>query len=415
MGTYPSFAFSPGDNAVIIWAAGKLHYVPLTSNTEDEKVSAGRPITIPFIAHIEKRIAETRHVETDVLQLGLQDQQRIFAFTELRANENGSQVVFQASGSTYVYSTTESSLCQLQKVPVLHQDAPYFSPSFVPGAEDLIIHARWSDRSFTTFELADMASGQSYELTGLPLGRYYSPIFGEVSGETRKFAFIKTAGDRRTGNIVATAGAGLYVAQAVMPSIANPSTVVVQNIHFISENPGLSPPAHTKLRFVEKDAKILLQQPQRVDLIDVASGPDLFGDYSEKNLANGRVSSELVASLTSGIVDAAAIDYHHVYIAANISPNDPIWAKPGNSTTSLVRLSENGGHDVVWSGDGKKLLWLSGKCFRVESQAVTSLNHAFRTLPLLVEQVRPGVVRRRNRQRPNQLWHLLFQRPSRNT
>ena len=194
MGTYPSFAFSPDDNAVIIWAAGQIYHVPLTANLLGEKVLGSKPAPITFIAHVEKRVAVTRRVETDVLHLGLQDKQRIYAFTELRANEVGTQVVFQASGATYVYSLHKSVLEPLRKVPVLRQGASYFSPSFVPWSNELIIHARWSDRSFTTFELANLTSGEAYELVGLSLGRYYSPVLGENSKKP-KLAFIKTAGD----------------------------------------------------------------------------------------------------------------------------------------------------------------------------------------------------------------------------
>ncbi|KAK0458560.1 uncharacterized protein EV420DRAFT_364695 [Desarmillaria tabescens] len=34
--------------------------------------------------------------------------------------------------------------------------------------------------------------------------------------------------------------------------------------------------------------------------------------------------------------------------------------KPGNATDGLVRLSLDGGHDVTWSEDGKKIFWFLG-------------------------------------------------------
>ena len=60
MGTYPSFSFTPEDDAVIIWAAGQIYYVPLSKHAQGEHVVAGEPQAIPFTAHIEKRLAETR-------------------------------------------------------------------------------------------------------------------------------------------------------------------------------------------------------------------------------------------------------------------------------------------------------------------------------------------------------------------
>ena len=44
------------------------------------------------------------------------------------------------------------------------------------------------------------------------------------------------------------------------------------------------------------------------------------------------------------------------------APATMIWSKPGNSDAppNLVRLSEEGGHDVSFSGDGSYVFWLYG-------------------------------------------------------
>lgn len=69
MGTYPSFAFSPKDDAVIIWAAGQIWHVPLSTNGQGERVSGDAPRPIKFHAQVEKRIAETRADDTNILGL----------------------------------------------------------------------------------------------------------------------------------------------------------------------------------------------------------------------------------------------------------------------------------------------------------------------------------------------------------
>ena len=167
MGTYPSFSFTPDDNAIIIWAAGKIWNVPLSTNTLGEKVLGGEPQIIPFTAHIEKSLAETRSSETDILSLESDETQRLHAFVELTINANGTRVAFQGAGVSYYLDfdpTTSSTRVSPQKVPVLFPSQPYYSPSFVPGNSNFLIHARWSDTSFTTFELADLYSGNSYEI-----------------------------------------------------------------------------------------------------------------------------------------------------------------------------------------------------------------------------------------------------------
>ena len=143
---------------------------------------------------------------------------RVYAFYELRADEAGKKVVFQGAGATYVQEVGEDA-GPAREVPKLHASAPYFSPSFVPGTSDLVIHSRWSDVNFTTFELANLTSGVAYELTGLPLGRYYAPVLCSCSGANRQIAFLKTSGDYLTGDVVATAGAGLYIGELTLPSM----------------------------------------------------------------------------------------------------------------------------------------------------------------------------------------------------
>ncbi|KAF7790973.1 hypothetical protein EIP86_001932 [Pleurotus ostreatoroseus] len=361
MGTYPSFAFTPHDDAVVIWAAGRIFHVPLRKNAAGERISAGQPTPIPFTARVEKRLAATLDSETDILHLETRDKQRVHAFAELRTNEDGSKVTFQAAGVTYVYSVGKGR-GHLEAVPVLHSDAPYYSPSFVPGADDLVIHARWSDVNFTTFELANLLSEKAYELTGLPPGRYYSPVLCECPGLNRRIAFIKTGGDYLTGNIVATAGAGLYVGDLTLPSASSKSrTISVKNVKFITEAASWDNPAKTKIRFLEKASKILVQQTSSATIIDLASGPDEYGEYIFEDVAYGKMSSELAVAPGQGkSVNAAIVDFFHVYFVPNVSPEDEIWSKPGSATKNLTRLSLDGGHDIIWSADGKRLSWFLG-------------------------------------------------------
>ncbi|CAL1703396.1 unnamed protein product [Somion occarium] len=368
MGTYPSFAFTPDDSAVIIWAAGQIYHVPLTINGQGEKIGSGSPKPIKFVAHIEKRLAKTVTGYTDVLGVETADTQRVYAFTDLRVNEDGSKAVFQGAGATYVHSLGHKKASKAEKVPTLYPNAPYYSPSFVYGTNDLVIHARWSDTQFTTFELANLTSGAVYELEGLPLGRYYSPVLCECKGSERLIAFIKTPGDYITGDIVATAGAGLYLGSLTLPSLKSPfnlKKIRINDVRFIASSPSADDPSKTKIRFLEKNQKILVQQSQDAYVIDLAARPNEHGIFPEIPVSNGRMSTELVVATGDGSVDAksvdvAFVDFFHVYFAPGVNANDSVWSKPGNATENLTRLSLDGGHDIVWSGDGKTLLWFLG-------------------------------------------------------
>lgn len=365
MGTYPSFAFTPNDDAIVIWAAGQIYHVPLKINANGEKISSGTPSPIRFKAHVEKRIAETVTTEVNLLPLETAATQRVHAFLELRVNEAGSKATFQAAGVTYVHDVAKEQVSRPREVPRLHLTAPYFSPSFVPGSDHLIVHARWSDVNYTTFELANLEFELAVEITGLPLGRYHSLVVSGGQTTRRKVAFIKTSGDYITGDFIATAGAGLYIGEIELPSNSaqqwNVRSVPIERIQFISGNPNGYDHSKTKVRFLDGSSKILFQQSQEAIVYDIDSGPNKFGDYNETLIASGAMSTELSVSLTDeGRVDVGFVDFFHVYFAPGVDASEDVWSKPGRATKNLARLSLDGGHDVIWSGDGKRLFWFLG-------------------------------------------------------
>nr|VWO98440.1 Cytochrome P450 monooxygenase AKT7 (EC (AK-toxin biosynthesis protein 7) [Ganoderma boninense] len=361
MGTYPSFAFTPKDDAIIIWAAGKIYHVPLGVNKNGERVSAGEPQVIPFQAHVEKRIAETRSSKTDLKSVETAETQRVYAFHELRVDEAGDYAVFQAAGATYVQKVEGSGKHRAEPVPVRDRKAPYYSPSFVPGAPHLVLHARWSDVEFTTLELANLTSGTAHILTGLPFGRYYSPILCACSGSKRQIAFLRTGGDYLTGDVVATAGAGLYIGELTLPSGFH-DRVAIKNLKFVPSEIDTDDVLTTQLRFLDKNKKLLVSSLRRAFVIDLAGGPDKDGAYKHETLAKGRMSAELAVPPPSKSKKSAVaiVDFHHVYYAPAVAADDAVWSKPANATKGLQRLSVDGGHSITWSADGSKLFWFLG-------------------------------------------------------
>lgn len=394
MGTYPSFAFSPQDDAVIIWAAGQIYRVPLAINKRGERVAGSAPHPIPFTAHIEKRLAETlRGGNLNLVELETAPTQRARAFKELQVDETGGIAVFQAAGTTYLTNVGEKNTTQ--RVPVLHPDQPYYSPSFVHGAPDLILHARWSDTHFTTFEISNVASKQVYELEGLPMGRYYSPILCECESADRQIAFIKSGGDLLTGDSLATAKPGLYIGSLTLPSSAakHGTAIPIRNVTFVRS--AIAPEDRLSMRFLEGNKKLLVHQSSTSFIIDIAGGPDRHGNYAHQTLARGEMSTELGTSVARmsdgsfGVEHVAFVDFFHIYLVpgSSVKEREAVWSKPANATKGLARLSV----------DGKKLFWFSGKpsspCFAGTSSYQFSQDPNFIRLrsPGLVDALRRSV------------------------
>jgi hypothetical protein len=334
MGTYPSFAFDPSDEAIIIWAAGQIYHIPLSTNALGERVSGGTPQPVGFRAHIELKVAETMKSTTDVRELE-EGEQRLHAFTQLALDETGQKAVFQAAGVTY--TQTVGSKAPAQRVPVAHPGAAYYSPSFVGGDSQLIIHGRWSDTYFSSFEIADVSTGNVYELTGLPMGRYFSPVVSGGEGTIRTIAFVKTGGDLLTGDVVATAHTGLWIGEITLPTDDTTSpAIAVTNPRKIGTTISSSDSA-LKLNFVSP-SKLLVHQSDRAFAVDLSIGADEWGRYAEENLANGHSTDELVFSNSKQ--GAAIVDFQQVYYAPNVNSSTDLWSKPGKAPggTGKIKL-----------------------------------------------------------------------------
>ncbi|KAG8928328.1 hypothetical protein FRC00_001793 [Tulasnella sp. 408] len=380
MGTYPSFAFTPADDAIVIWAAGSLWRVPLAVNKDGERIGNGEPAKILFKATIEKRIAETRISETDLLKEESRDVQRIRVFKELAVDETGSNAVFRAGGKTVhrSFATEDASTHKTGEklVPVVLQNATYYSPSFVPHMPNLVIHVRWSDIFLSTFEIADLSRGMAFEVSsGLPLGRYDSPVICECEGLNRHIAFIRRGGDYMTGHVMATANPGIYIGTLTLPSpfgmpTATERTFSIKDIRRVSR---MTP---KRIKFVDGASKLLAHTTRTASVIDISGEPDENGDYPAETLAEGKMSTEfavtprMLNSVKSSahmrtapakVGHAAFVDFFQIYVADGTAVDKPLWSKPGlNATRGLARVSLDGGHDLTWSGDGSTLFWFLG-------------------------------------------------------
>ncbi|KIJ44168.1 hypothetical protein M422DRAFT_67773 [Sphaerobolus stellatus SS14] len=372
MGTYPTFAFTPNDDAVIIWAAGKIWSIPLTKDSRGEKVLAGEPKIVPFKAKIEKRLAETWRPSTDLRQVELAEKQRVHAFKELSADSAGKHVVFQAAGVTFVQEVDSSS--NAIRVPVLDPTATYYSPSFIPNTSQSVVHAKWSETNFTSLELADLETKTVYPITGLPIGRYILPTVSGGGSLNRKLAFVRLGGDLLTGDILETRGTGIYVGDISLPQSDaenDSSSIAIQNVQQIPSDVALWDVASLRLRFTRGSDVLLVQQHGRDFVIDLASGPNEFGQFAQEILVTAKTASEVAISPVlssdpfknsqSAVQHVAFVDFLQVFhVSGNNLDGKPLRSKPGDSTPGVQKVSLDGGHDLAWSGDGKRLFWFLG-------------------------------------------------------
>jgi hypothetical protein len=293
MGTYPSFAFTPDDSSIIIWASGQIWHVPIIANILGERTRSDTdvPEPIKFVAKIEARIAETRTATTEVVKHETRDGMRVRALQDIQVNKGGDRVVFTAAGKNYVQDIGKDSRAA-RALPALQPDAAYFSPSFVPNAEHFIVHARWSNVNFTSFELALLPGDRAYPLEGLPLGRFSLPTVCECSGRRRTLVFIKTAGDWLTGDTIASAKPGLWRAEFDLPdeNLKNGQQIKLHDVRFVTDQ--VKGEYTNEIRFIGgSNRELLVQTPREAYVLDLSTSSDvLTGSYPVTALAKGKTS-----------------------------------------------------------------------------------------------------------------------------
>jgi hypothetical protein len=374
MGAYPNYGFTADDTDIVIWSQGHIWRVPLIFNNLHERVAASNPIMLPFEASINVALGPTRYSETDVRQVELKDEGRVHVLRGVRSDEHGENVIFEAAGDTHILdvSTQRTTL-----VPKRSHNDSYYHPSFVNSNPSRVLHAKWNDHSLTTFEIVDVASGNT-AVVDVPRGRYLSPVINHGH-----IAFIRTGADMMLGGTEETAGEGIWLGDIDTAPICS------SNFGGYFENDNVKLPV-TNLRRIDRrasqDIRLEFTTLSGKTYLLVQAGDSVSMYRTDKlkldvrtNLVKGKTSTEMavarpIESHNQKSFEIVAFrDFQNVWLGSidNHQEGTPtIWSKPHDVYTpsSLVRLSPQGGHDVVFSGDGKMVFWAFGLVSRSDIQ-----------------------------------------------
>lgn len=357
MGPYPGYGWSANDTAIIIWAQGRIWNIPVAFNFLGERVaaSAAAPKMLAFEAQIDLVLGETRYNEISIHDAELSESVEVRSFRGLRSDNSGTRVVFEAAGDNIHFDLDSRSLTAVSKAA---DEESCYGPSFITGS-DWILQACWDDRNLTRFVLSDLYDKASVRvIEGLPRGRYISPV---SNGE--HICFVRTGKDYMFGDIEETYGEGVWIGRIDLPRLEigfdRASIFDLQHVESLKSS------FESKLDLVTIDGEtaLLVQNPDSVVQYNIQTG-------HQRQIAIGKTAVEMTAALTrDDSISLAFRDFQHVWFcpALSLSTNAgatsrKVWSKPGDDHTprNLIRLSEDGGHDVTISGNGEKLFWLHG-------------------------------------------------------
>ena len=345
---YPGYAWLPDGSAIVIWAGGKLHRVP---------VDGGAVTGIPFRVDASIRYHEPLRSKRDPAPAMLDV--RLVRWPVF--SPDGNSLVFTALGHLYWMALPDGAPRR-----VTDQSALEFAPSFSPDGRRLA-YTSWSDREGGALHVADWrrngpGSIQTVHRSGsqlvnpefsadgnrlLVVAGSGASLRGEDLGSEQRhdILLIDPRGRSEPAFVVSTANRGAQ-RRITRPSFSADGKRIW---YFDDEGGGgergARTPPKTALKSVQldgTDARIHLQF---------------------------RYAQEAIVSPDESLV--AFTEEHNAYVVAMPAAGMTVDFDPNAATLAFRRLTEDGGEWVRWSRDGSTLSYGFGN--RVSRVAAAGL------------------------------------------
>lgn len=319
-GVYPSFAWMPDGESIVVWAKGKIRRIVVSSG--DEHV-------IPFHIKDTRTITKSLRFPIEVAP----DEFDVKMLRWVQTSPKGNQVVFQALGHIYVRELPDGKPRRLT-----NQTKDFeFYPSFSNDGR-YIAYTTWNDETFGAIRVAsvDEADGENWKVTSEP-GHYINPSFSP-NGEI--IVFEKKMG----GGLLSplwSRDPGVYTVPA---RGGEPERISKTGSH--PQFAGNGERIFLRKSNSEKDADNL--QLVSIDL----SGHRERIHYTSQWATDYRVSPDGKW--------IAFIERFNVYLAPFVQTGRAIEIGPKFQGLPVKRISEQAGDWIHFSGDSEKLHWTLG-------------------------------------------------------
>lgn len=335
-GTYPSFAFTPDDKNIVIWAKGKILRID---------VSTGIATEVPFTVKSTLELAETVRFKQEV-----SNKEEPFKFTTKVAltpssSNDNSVIAYSSVGRTYVKRGNEPA-----KALEISENSLAFSTSVSPDGH-YVIHSLWNDHNLSTIQVTSLDNNNKVYSIPLEKGRYSFPSF---SPDGSKIVYTRLPGDGQSG-VLYSRNPGIYIISV---------TKRANGLEF--GEPTLVTSDGDKAIFTSNGESLLVQD---------GGYPLTVSEYSIKKadfgkslgvLASGLYCTDISVSPDKSKV--AFIEFRHLYLqnlkyteneAMNISARADLSTK--SSSTQILHLE--GGYHLTWSSDSQFIRWGWGPTF----------------------------------------------------
>lgn len=319
-GVYPTFAWTPDAQSIVIWAKGKIRRIT---------VDSGDAEVLDFHIQDERKITQSLRFPIEVAP----DEFDVKMLRNVVVSPDGSQVAFQALGYLYLRDLPDGEPRRLTQ----QQEHFEFMPSFSRDGRYLT-YATWNDAQFGSIRVASSVAGESdnWKVTSAP-GHYRNPVFSP-SGDTIVFdkgtggALLSPLWSHDTGMYAVSARGG--APKRIMKSQGTP-------------------------RFGASDDRVYFVKSRSDKESDNRGLHSIKLDGSEsREHFSSDWATEYVVSPDGNWI--AFVERYRVHIAPFIRTGRAIKVGPKSTSLPLIRVSEEAGDWIHFSGDSQKLYWALG-------------------------------------------------------
>ncbi|WP_145415955.1 amidohydrolase family protein [Planctomycetes bacterium K23_9] len=322
-GVYSGFDWMPDGKSIVIWAKGKIRRID---------VESGDSAVVPFRIRDERQIRKAvRHV----VRVG-QDNFDVKMLQDVQVSPDGDQVVFQALGHLYLRTLPDGEPKRLTDQTEHFE----FSPSFSRDGK-YIVYTTWNDRELGTVRVSstDLNRSESWIVTSEP-GHYMNPAF---SPDGKDIVFEKRGGGHIRSSLWSRDG-GIYITAT---RDGKPSLVC--------EN-GSRPQFETSGERIFVTRRKSEKESDNVMLVSV----DRLGNEVREHYKSDWATDFRVSPNGKHV---ALIERFHVFLTPFVASPKPIVVGPGAKGLPVVKVSEQAGDFVHFSGDSQSLHWSLGPEF----------------------------------------------------
>ena len=314
-GTTPQFDWTPDNQSLVFWSAGKLRKVALSDRNVTD---------IPFEIDVKKQITPALRFAVDVAPKEFDVKMIRWA----QMSPKGKKVAYQALGKIYLYDVKSGKRSRLTR-----QDNHFeFYPTFSKDGKQ-IAYVTWDDQKLGSVRVVSVRNGKGKTISTEP-GHYVEPSF---SNDGKKVVFRRFTGGYLTSPAYSMEP-GLYVADV--------NGKHSERIHDSGVKPHFS--ADGKRVYFSNFSFSTKSTFSSVDL----DGKEVREHFSGKDITEYKVSPDEQW--------IAFTQQFNAYVTPFILTGKSETIGSKGSSVQVKQVSKRSGEYLQWSADSNALSWALG-------------------------------------------------------